>query len=82
MDRRKYLKPFAASVVTLLAGAQADASLPTNLADAISNPDTARVSTDGVVLVTSVAGVQMAQHESHSSHSSHASHSSHSSSSH
>jgi hypothetical protein len=77
MDRKKFLKPFAASVATLLAGAQAHASLDTKLATAISNPDTVQVSADGLTLAKPEAGVQMAQHQSHSSHSSHNSHSSH-----
>ncbi|WP_340318023.1 hypothetical protein [Rhizorhabdus argentea] len=80
MDR-KFLKPFAISMATLLAGSQADASIGIKLAETVSDRNLAQASADGLTLAKPEAGVQMAQHQSHSSHSSHASHASHSSSS-
>lgn len=79
MDRKKFLKPFAASIATLLIGAQAGASLPANLAAQISNPQDVTATSDGVTLSKSDAGMHMAAHQSHSSHSSHSSHASHAS---
>ncbi len=79
MDRKKFLKPFAASVATLLVGAQANATIDTKLATIISNQDAAQTAVDGLTLAKPDAGIQMARHASHSSHSSHSSHASHSS---
>jgi len=81
MNRKNFLKPFAVSVATLLAGSQAHASVDAKLGIAISKAESTEASADGLKLAKPEADLQMATHGSHSSHSSHASHSSHSSSS-
>jgi hypothetical protein len=85
MERKKFLKPFAASIAALLVGAQAHASIDSKLTTTIEKLDAGQASTDGLTLSNATESVQMAahgSHSSHSSHSSHASHSSHSSSAH
>lgn len=81
MKSRKFLKPFAASVATLVAGTQAHAATPNADATAfVSQPAPEAPAAGGLVLTKSDGPIQLAQHSSHSSHASHSSHSSHSSS--
>lgn len=82
MSRKKFLKPFTASVATLVAGTQAQAIVETRSPNSVSATAEAAQSSDlGLTLSKVGSKVQLAQHDSHSSHSSHDSHSSHSSSS-
>ena len=83
MARKNFLKPFAASVATLVAGTQAQATVEAKLPNGISAAvaESAPSADVGLTLTKSGSGAKFAQHESHSSHSSHDSHSSHSSSS-
>jgi len=80
MSRKKFLKPFAASVATLVAGTQAQAMLD-KIPNGISTAATESASSAdvGMTLKKSGSSVNFAQHESHSSHSSHGSHGSHTS---
>ncbi|MEG8222649.1 hypothetical protein OSJ57_18815 [Sphingomonas sp. HH69] len=81
MDRKMFLRPFAASVAVLLASTQAQAATDTGLsASVVAATSDAVPSIDlGLTLAKPEAGVQLASHASHSSHSSHSSHASHSS---
>ena len=84
MSRKSFLKPFAATVGTLLASTQANAAIAPQVTEAVARFEQV-TSTTGLADLTVVnAGASETaaqfQHDSHSSHSSHASHSSHSSS--
>lgn len=82
MKRKSFIKPFAASIVTLLAGVQANAAVDHNFTDSVvrAAKDATPAVDDGLILARPEAtGPQLAMHASHSSHSSHSSHASHSS---
>lgn len=79
MKSRNFLKPFAASVATLVAGSQVQAAPLVDTASSVSQKSSV---VDGLVLAKANSSVELAAHGSHSSHASHSSHSSHSSSAH
>jgi hypothetical protein len=87
MKARKFLKPFAASVATLVVSAQAQAAVTaqpavaTSDVNAIGRTASQNRADSEIVLHKAGAAFQLAQDTNHRSHSSHASHSSHSSSS-
>lgn len=79
--KKSFLKPFAATLGTMLAASAANATtLPVDatVAATISNASENLAGAD-VVLEHAAAGAEFAAHGSHSSHASHASHASHSS---
>jgi hypothetical protein len=75
--KKKFLKPFAATVGALLASGSA-AAAPATLHDAlgVDVSSTGDVAGGGVVLENSTSDSQETGHASHASHSSHASHAS------
>lgn len=78
--KRKFLKPFAATVGALLASTTANAATDTQ-ADELrfESRGPASFAGDDIVLDHSIVSLETAAHSSHSSHASHASHASHSS---
>jgi len=84
MSRKNFLKPFAATVGSLLISSQANAAVAPQIADAVARFEKVAGATElSSLTVANAAGSSTEaqyQHDSHSSHASHASHSSHSSS--
>lgn len=83
MSRKNFLKPFAATVASLIISTQANATIAPQMADAVARFEQVAGATELASLTVANADASpesMQQHDSHSSHASHASHSSHSSS--
>ncbi len=79
--KKKFLKPFAATVGTLIASTSANAAVsPIPEAVSLYAASAGSVAGGDVVLGHAIGDVQNAAHASHASHSSHASHASHASS--
>ncbi len=79
MDR-KFLKPLAVSIATLMITSQAQAAMPDVVSDRTATNIASAVPLVGADLILDLASDEMvhfAQHQSHRSHSSHSSHSSH-----
>lgn len=80
--KKKFLKPFAATVGALIASTNANAAIPqVSEGSVLESANLPGVAGGNVVLDHSVSEAPFAQHSSHASHASHASHSSHASSS-